>query len=138
MVARSDFFSSTRKSITAVTSSWADGTRGPLGLCYATGSFKLQDVERFNAQYATTGEALLFDSESRSHFMSGQTYMTLLHNLIGPAFHAKRRALGLPATARGLLLTDAWSGFHCHRGGLEAARQSWSIQFNVELPALQV
>lgn len=96
-------------------------------------------VDAFNEEFAgDTAEALLFPSESRTHFMSGPTFMTLLHNLIGPAFERKRGELGLGREARGLLLVDGWSGFHCTRSGLSAARSAWSIQFNVQLPAEQV
>lgn len=136
MIARSDAFATARQSITAVTSCWSDGTRGPLGLCYPSGAFPQSEVDRFNQKYE--GICYMFESESKSHFMTGNTFQTLLRGLLTPAYAIKRKALGLTIKDRGLLLTDAWSGFHCYKTGLNHAREAWCLSSNVKLPALQV
>ncbi|CAK9041930.1 unnamed protein product [Durusdinium trenchii] len=79
----------------------------------------------------------MFESESKSHFMTGNTFQTLLRGLLTPAYAIKRKALGLTIKDRGLLLTDAWSGFHCYKTGLNHAREAWCLSSNVKLPALQ-
>ena len=109
IIARSDNWSATRQSITAITSTWADGTRGPLGLCYPTGAFRPEQVEHFNKTFK--GECYMFDSESKSHFMCGNTFQTLMHGLLTPAYARKRKELGLDWKDQGMLLADAWTGF---------------------------
>lgn len=79
----------------------------------------------------------MFSSESTSHFMSGSTYQILLHGLVAPAYDLKRKQLNVDRAATGLLLADAWSGFHCFRSGLDKARAAWSESMNVKLPSLQ-
>ena len=79
----------------------------------------------------------MFESETKSHFMTGNTFQTLLHGLLTDAYALKRQQLKLTKKDRGLLLADAWSGFHCFKTGLDHARQAWSECCNVKLPALQ-
>lgn len=136
MISRSDHFSTARQSITAVTSTWSDGTAGPLGLCFAANAFAQKDVDRFNKEHE--GEAFMFSSESHTHFMSGNTFQTLLHGLLTAGYAKKRHELGITKNARGLLLADAWSGFHSFKTGLDKAREAWSLTNNVALPELQV
>ena len=135
IIARSDNWSGARQSLTCVTSTWSDGTRGPLGLCYPTGAFTQEYVDAFNDKYP--GIAYMFPSETRSHFMTGPTFQTLMHGLLTTAFQLKRKELGVSSKAPGLLLADAWSGFHSFRTGLDKSREAWSKQCNVKLPSLQ-
>ena len=135
MISRSDNFPSARQSLTAVTSTWSDGTGGPLGLCYPTGVYKQEDVDSFNREFR--GSCFLFESETKSHFMTGNTFQTLMHGLLTPAFALKRQQLGLTKKNRALLLADAWSGFHSFKTGLQTAREGWSASCNVKLPSLQ-
>ena len=44
IIARSDNFGGARQSITAITSTWSDGTGGPLGLCFPEGAYKQKQV----------------------------------------------------------------------------------------------
>lgn len=69
--------------------------------------------------------------------MTGEAFLTLLHGLITPALAKHRRFLGLAADQKALLLTDAWTGFHSFKQGLNTARQAWSVQSFCDLPALQ-
>ena len=136
MISRSDNWPSTRNSITAVTSTWSDGTRGPLALCYAPCSLKQADVDSFNREFS--GECFLFSSETKSHFMTGQTLLTLMHGILTDAFQLKRDQLQVGRETMGLLLADAWTGFHSHRSGLNHARAAWAQLARVKLPAVQV
>ena len=136
MISRSDNFPTARQSLTAVTSTWSDGTAGPLGICYPSGIYKQEEVDSFNAEFR--GLCYLFDSETKSHFMTGNTFQTLMHGLLTPAFALKRQQLGVTKKkGRGLLLADAWTGFHSFKTGLHTAREAWSVSCNVKLPSLQ-
>ena len=135
MISRSDNWGSSRQSITAITSTWSDGSQGPLGLCYPSGSFKQAEVDKFNAEFK--GVAYMFESETRSHFMTGETFQVLLHGMVTDAYFLKRKALGVSTQAKGMLLADAWSGFHCWKTGISTAREAWALSCNVKLPSLQ-
>lgn len=135
LIARSDYVSDFRRSVTIVTSSFSSGHGGPLGVCVPDGFMTQEAIDTFNSQW--TGVCWVFASQSQSHFMSGETFVSYLHGLVTPALARHRQRLGLPPDARALLLCDAWSGFHSHKTGLDAARLGWSQQACCDLPALQ-
>lgn len=134
-VARHDQFSGHRVSITAVTSSWSDGTAGPLGLCVPRGMMTHEEIQSFNSEH--TGRCFVFSSERRTHYMCGETFLVLLNGLITDAFAIQRAKYNLSESIRGLLLTDAWSGFFSWTSGLDVAREAWSSAVNTTLPDLQ-
>ena len=120
-----------RKSITAITSTWSDGSPGPLGLCLPTGVMSQDDIAAFNQQFYS--RALLICSESRSHFMTSDTYLILLKELVSTAFEQQRVKHNIPADSPGLLLCDGWSGFHSFKTGHDLIRENWSKMHNVVL-----
>ncbi|CAK8989314.1 Uncharacterized protein (Fragment), partial [Durusdinium trenchii] len=119
VISRSDYVPDARKSITVVTSSWSDGTAGPLGLCFPDGSLRQEDVDTFNKTHE--GVAMIFASQTSSHFMTAETFMVYLHGLLTPALSLQRKKLGVASSTMALLLCDAWTGFHACKNGLDAA-----------------
>ena len=136
LIARFDNVSGCRLSLTAVTSSWSDGSAGPLGLCFPTGMIPDLQVREFNQRHR--GECLLFCSERKTHVMNGETWLVLLQQLYLDAFSLQRKKHGLDKSHAGLLLVDAWTGYHSRSTGLDAARAAWSATANCRLPDLQV
>ena len=67
--------------------------------------------------------------------MTGQSYMDILHNLLGSAFMRQREALGVGEEFKGFLFADGWTGFHGQ--DTEASRHAWSVQHGVFLPEVQ-
>ena len=80
--ARSEFVVGGRVGVTAVTSTWADGTMGPLGVCVASGSLPLAWIQQMNSDYR--GFVYIFESGTETHFMNAETTMLYLTELIGP------------------------------------------------------
>lgn len=136
LISRHDQFSGSRLSVTTVTTSWSDGSAGPLGICYPVGMFGEAQVSQFNE--AHRGEALLFSSEKRSHFMSGEQYVLLLKDLLTQAFAQQRAKHSLPADTLGMILADGWSGYHSFSTGLDVVRSVWSSENRVLQPDLQI
>ena len=126
LIARNDQFSGHRLSVTVMTSSWSDGRRGPLGICFPKGMLKATKVEEWNEKHR--GRAYLFSSEKRTHFMSGETWVLLQQKLFGDAFAMQRKVHKLSQSVEGLILADAWTGYHSFiLHGVE-----WSQGFVVE------
>ncbi|CAL1147608.1 unnamed protein product [Cladocopium goreaui] len=94
-----------------------------------------QQMEDFNRRHH--GLCFIFRSNSTSHFMNAEAFLTLLHGLITPGLAVHRRRLGLPPTAKALLLVDAWTGFHAFKHGEDCARSAWAVQACCELPKQQ-
>ena len=69
--------------------------------------------------------------------MNAEAFLTLLHGLITPGLAVHRRRLGLPPTAKALLLVDAWTGFHAFKHGEDCARSAWAVQACCELSKQQ-
>lgn len=135
-IARTDAFPTARLSITAVTSSWSDGSAGPLGLCVPQGMVKQDVMDSFNA--AHRGHAFMFSSLHKGHFMNGATFITLMKGMLSDAFALQRQRYQLASSVKGLILCDAWTGFHCHRSGLDCSREAWAEANSVVLPDKQV
>lgn len=132
-----DAVGSSRVSLTAVTSSWSDGSPGPLGLCYAAGTIPKDQADEFNRRHK--GQCLLFCSERKTHFMCAETWLILLQQLYTYAFALQRQKHGLNVQDHaGLLLVDAWTGYHSKSTGLDASREAWSASCNCRLPDGQV
>lgn len=80
---RSEYVQGGRIGVTAVTSTWASGELGPLGVCVASGAVPLSFIQDINKQWA--GHIYVFESGSDSHFMNAETTLLYLQELIGPA-----------------------------------------------------
>jgi len=135
LIARNDHFSGHRLSVTVMTSSWSDGRRGPLGICFPKGMLKATKVEEWNEKHR--GRAYLFSSEKRTHFMSGETWVLLQQKLFGDAFAMQRKVHKLSQSVEGLILADAWTGYHSFSTGLNEARDLWSKTNRVRQPSEQ-
>lgn len=90
-------------------------------------------IERYNAEHQ--GVSYIFSSRSHTHFMNGETFVDLLHGLLGHSFDLQRKRYGLSTHDKGLILADAWLGFHGK--ATEASREAWSQQHAVFMPELQ-
>lgn len=83
-VGRTDFVVGGRQGVTAVTSTWANGEIGPLGVCVRNGSLTPGEVEELNSSYH--GQVFVFFSgNAESHFMSADTTLSYLRHLVAPA-----------------------------------------------------
>ncbi|CAK8990409.1 unnamed protein product, partial [Durusdinium trenchii] len=83
-VPRTDFVVGGRQGVTAVTSTWANGEIGPLGVCVRNGSLTPGEVEELNSSYH--GQVFVFFSgNAESHFMSADTTLSYLRHLVAPA-----------------------------------------------------
>ena len=69
--------------------------------------------------------------------MTGESVLELYENLFTPAFKLQRHARGLTLKDRGLLICDAFTGFHSGSAGLDVRRMRWSEETNVRLPEAQ-
>ena len=135
LISRNDYVPDVRRSITVCTSTFSSGHPGPLGICIPDGFLSQQQMEDFNRRHH--GLCFIFRSNSTSHFMNAEAFLTLLHGLITPGLAVHRRRLGLPPTAKALLLVDAWTGFHAFKHGEDCARSAWAVQACCELPKQQ-
>ena len=69
-----------RKSITIVTSTWANGSPGPLAICAAEGMISEKIRTSLNNKYK--GQLLIMSSGSDVHFMNGETNMEMRDSLL--------------------------------------------------------
>jgi hypothetical protein len=118
-----------RQPHTLCTSTWSDGTQGPLLSVWKEGSISQEVINRINSRYA--GRMLVMVTRSDTHFMNGELTVRYLEELVGPALRAKRNALGLDATARAGLLADAFTGNSSAEQ--EALRVRWCNENNVTM-----
>lgn len=131
MISRTDYFAGYRKSLTIVTSTWSDGSRGPLGICFPEQFIDADTVAEFNRKHR--GRAFAFSSQQASHFMTGPTFVKMMHGMLTDAIALQRKKHRLSHHIRGLLLLDAWTGFHSFRDGLDLARSNWACAMNMQL-----
>lgn len=71
-----------------LTSSWSDGSAGPIAFTIPEGCAKQSDIVRFNEAYA--GKAMILTSGTNSHFMTAQTLIQVLEQLVSPALEIQR------------------------------------------------
>ncbi len=80
---RVDTAENAREACTVVTSTYSDGTRGPLCICFPEGKVSHELAERYNKIYE--GEVLIISSKTDTHFMTGETTLELFQRLFTPA-----------------------------------------------------
>ena len=80
---RVDTATNGREACTVVTSTYSDGTRGPLCLCFAEGKVSQAMAEDYNTRYE--GKVLIISSKTESHFMTAETTLELFERLYTPA-----------------------------------------------------
>ncbi|CAK9000257.1 Uncharacterized protein (Fragment), partial [Durusdinium trenchii] len=124
--ARSDFVQGGRIGVTAVTSTWASGEIGPLGICVANGALPQAFIEEVNEKWA--GHVYVFQSMTESHFMTAETTLLYLQELISPALELRRASLGYNRETPALLICDGFTGYKAP--GLEQATRQIQIGLN--------
>ena len=100
-----------RDSCTLVTSTWADGNKGPLIQVYLEGVVSQRLMKEINALYP--GRHFVMSSESTTHFMNGESTIEMYHNCFKAAMKRKRTELSLPHTTPASVLADAFGGNYC-------------------------
>ena len=118
--------SNARQPHTLCTSTWSDGTPGPLLSVWKEGTISHATMQKLNCRYA--GRMLVVVTRSDTHFMNGELTVRYLEELVGPALRAKRKALNLDATARAGLIADAFTG-----NSAAEQRARWCKENNVEM-----
>ena len=97
---------------TVTTSSWIDGTKGPLFIIVTKGSAASKadrkKIEEINEQFR--GELVVHTSVNNKHMFTKETTIQYLNEIVAPAFRQRREQLNLDASHRGLLLWDAFGG----------------------------
>ncbi|CAK9114494.1 Uncharacterized protein (Fragment) [Durusdinium trenchii] len=82
---------------------------GPIAFCVAEGHISGQDIVDYNLK--NYGRSMVVTSGGSSHFMTGETMMIMMEQLISPALKLQRERHGLSDQDRAALLCDAWTGF---------------------------
>ena len=130
-IARTDWMNGARKSITILTTTWSDGSPGPLGICTPENFLRQDKINELNERFR--GRAHVICSETKTHFMNSSTWVVLLKGLLTDAFALQRKRYGLPENTQGLLLCDGWTGFHAWRDGSDQSRHAWGLQNHVTM-----
>ena len=73
----------------ALTSSWSDGTAGPIAFCLPEGKISPQDAAAYNRE--NRGRSFVMTSGTESHFMSGEVLAVMMDQLISPAMEKQRQ-----------------------------------------------
>lgn len=81
-VPRTEHVLNSRSGISAVSSIWGNGDLGPLAMCVSSGSLKRTFVSEINQCYH--GSIYIFESGSESHFMTAETTLLYLAELVAP------------------------------------------------------
>ena len=71
-----------------LTSSWSDGTAGPLAFTVPEGKLSAEAIKQFNEKHA--GRAMVLTSGTSSHFMTGDTLVQVYEQLYSPALALQR------------------------------------------------
>lgn len=82
------YFTSIPRQNQVLTTSWSDGTPGPIAFCVAEGHISGQDIVDYNLK--NYGRSMVVTSGGSSHFMTGETMMIMMEQLISPALKLQR------------------------------------------------
>jgi hypothetical protein len=95
---------------TITTSTWADGSPGPICCQFSPGTVPNAFLKEFNKKWQ--GQVLLLESRTDSHFFNAESTLKYWHDLLTFAFRRKRHELGCSdaTTSPGLLVADAFAG----------------------------
>lgn len=72
-----------------LTTSWSDGTPGPIAYCLPEGKLSGAEMAEYNC--AHRGKSWVMSSGTSSHFMSGECFAVMLEQLISPALEIQRQ-----------------------------------------------
>ena len=126
---RVDAIRNWRKSMTVITSTWGNGTRGPLAFCCPDGMISREFRESFNA--ANQGTFYIMCSGTPSHFTNSETNFELFEKLYTPAYKLQRAILGLTHADTGLIICDACPSVHSTGARVE---KSWMCYLEARPP----
>ncbi|CAK9114704.1 Uncharacterized protein (Fragment), partial [Durusdinium trenchii] len=127
-----------RKSLTVLTSSWSDGTPGPIAFCCPDGALSVSEIQEFNASHVAS--AMVVPSGTNSHFMTSDTLLQVWEQLYSPALAKQRSRYGLKLDdpgAEAAFLADAWSGTHSSSKGEDARRRAFCKLHRIREPRKQ-
>lgn len=77
--------SGSRKPHTTVTSTWADGTAGPLMLSFKAGDVSMKAVRAINDNPENAGVIHIYVTKTDSHFMCSDATHYYFNNVLAPA-----------------------------------------------------
>lgn len=131
---RLDHVQNFRSGVTVVTSTWADGTPGPVGISIKPGFLGQRDISAFNKLHI--GKYYIMEStcESATHFMNADTTVELIEKLIGPATMIQRRKWHLLDSDPAFLIADAFTGNYATGQGEHMRRTRVAEEYNLILP----
>ena len=78
-----------RRGMTAVTTSWSDGTAGPIAFCVPEGRISAEEMAKFNKEHR--GRSYVLSSGSKTHFLTADTLLILYEQLFSPALMLQRQ-----------------------------------------------
>ena len=78
-----------RRGMTAVTTSWSDGTAGPIAFCVPEGRISAEEMAKFNKEHR--GRSYVLSSGSKTHFLTADTLLILYEQLFSPALVLQRQ-----------------------------------------------
>ena len=107
-----------------MTTTWSDGSRGPIGISVPEAMLSSEMISELNKKFMN--RAFVLSSEGKSHFMTADTWTSMLKGMMTNAFANQRKKLRLKPNVPGLLLCDGWTGFHSWRTGLDTSRAAWA------------
>ena len=102
-----------RLAFTCCTSTWADGTAGPLAMSFKHGACPVSLAERVNSSWK--GLYRIMFSGADSHMFTAESTLEMFETLFTDAFRIKRTDLGYTSVrdAPGMLIADAFTGVLC-------------------------
>ena len=129
---RNDLVDNARAACTLVTSTWADGSKGPLVHVFPEGAITQKVRDKYNNRYA--GRHYIMCSGGPSHFMTANSTIIMYNEAFKPAVRVQRAKYGLAHSARAGLTADAFSGNLAFRKGEDLRRQQFAKEANMALP----
>ena len=84
-----------RQGFTICTSSWADGSTGPLFVSIGNGASGVTDKWIDDLNSKGVGKVFVHRNDGRTHFMNGATTLLMYERLYSPAFDHRRETLNL-------------------------------------------
>ena len=80
-----------RRGLTALTSSWSDGSAGPICFCIPEGRLNASEIADFNK--ANVGRSYIVASGTKSHFMSADSLLQIFEQVYSPALRLQRQKI---------------------------------------------
>ena len=91
-----------RRGVTALTSSWSDGSAGPIVFCIPEGRMTAAQMHEWNSSHV--GSSYVLSSGSRTHFMTADTLLQVFEQVYSPALEKQSKRPAVCAVSDGLLV----------------------------------